>query len=107
MTSKVEMETIQEEIKMLNSLLCSSPCARPKNLSDGLIQEFTNQSISHFERMIKYAELGNENIRLDECIMYLGVWSSIKGRGYDWDKLTNEEKNELVMTHDDNFGPEY
>lgn len=70
--------------------------SKPQDLDNQTIREYAKDNIEHFSEMLKMAEEGCQNIRAGEVVMYLFLWQGVHAKAGNWDKLTPEEKNEVV-----------
>lgn len=65
------------------------------------IKRLTEQHLERFNGMLEAHKKGERYrgtylVVEAEANKYLGIWNSIKDKGYDFDKLNEEEKNEVL-----------
>ena len=58
-----------------------------------IIEDLTTTHITRYTCMINSK---STNVRVYECLALLDIWKSIKNKEYNWDKLSQEEKNEVL-----------
>jgi hypothetical protein len=60
------------------------------------IKQLTDVHLKRYSNYLEWAESGKPGVNKNETKYYLGIWSSIANKGYEWDKLTTQEQAEIV-----------
>jgi hypothetical protein len=71
--------------------MLTDPRYGPENL-----KRLTELHKQRYSSRMKAGLEGNPAVRVDECKHLLGLWENVEDSDYDWDKLGQAERNEVM-----------
>lgn len=82
-------------------MLASPAMGSSKSIPKDVVCRFTQIEIDRFTIRVVKAEQGVRGYNLHECKKYLNIWQSVRDKDYDWERLTEEERSEVLDALDD------